>query len=307
MHASKTYHLTNLKRSLLGCLGGALVATPAMADAPIQLTDGSADVYISPDTASGVYDWVVSGQDHLEQEWWWLETGGVRLSLDELTLSGTSMPLANKAVTTYTNATVGYSVQVTYELTGGDFASGQSLLKEAVSIVNHTGSALEISLFLYSDFDLGGTAGDDEASLLGMNDDDFPFGTTVGWFQAYQSDSGNSQRTIINGKPLLGELGTGTSLVDKLNNTTLALDSSAGVVLPLTAGATELAEFGPVGPDDVAYAFQWDFNIANGDSAGVGVDKQLDVTPIPEPTTAVLGLLGLAALCRARSRRIARP
>jgi len=273
-----------------------MVALPGMALADVLLATNSATVSISPDTQAGVYDWTVSGQNHLNREWWWVQVGGDRFSLDALTLSGSSMLAVNRAITTYTDAVNGYSISITYELTGSDFASGNSLLKESLSIQNTSGSPLDISLFMYSDFNMGGTATGDSASLFGLNDSHFIFGDTMGWFEAGQSDGSDIHHAIYNGKPLLAEIGSASDLFNKLDTTLDPLSSDVTAELPLTSGSTNLVEFGPFATNDVAYAIQWDFNIGAYGSDGLGVDKSLQVVPIPEPTTAALCLLGLAAL-----------
>lgn len=292
-----------MRMRLLACLGVGVFVLPSTAVDPVQLTQGSSGVWIDPGTQAGVYDWIVSGQDHLEKQWWWVQVGGQRVSVDQLGALVVTPISANKVLTTYTDALNQFSIQISYELTGSDFASGQSLLKESVSILNNSGSALNLSLFMFSDFDLGGTAPAEGVSLLGMNDSVFPFGSTVGWFEARQSEVGNSHAAIFNGKPLLGELGDSSVILNKLNATINPLASSAGMVLSPTVGATALSTFGPVTPADAAYAIQWDFNIAGGGTAGVGVDKRLVVTPIPEPGSVALSLLGVTALLRFTVRR----
>ena len=300
MQAYKTVKETSFGTYVLGLAGVGIAASIATTNAQLlNLTDESASVTIQADSQAGVFAWNVSGIDHLAKEWWWLQVGGNRFSVDALPVA-TSTPDLNKAITTYTDAANGYTVEISYELTGSDFASGQSLLKESVSIQNTSGSPLDISLFMYSDFDLGGTASGDTASLFGINDSDFIFGDTKGWVEASQTDGLNSHGIIVNGFPLLGELDIFANTLNKLNLTTDPLNADASIVLAPTAGNPTVSEFGPQGPADMTYAFQWDFNIAAGDGDGIGVDKSLDVTPIPEPATAALGLLALAALFRAR-------
>jgi hypothetical protein len=284
---------------MTGCAVLLVAAVPnASAVVPVELTDGSSKALIDPASQAGVFDWVVGGQDQLEKQWWWIQTGGQRVSLDALGVSSVSQPALNRATVTYGGPAGAYSVQVSYELTGTGGGSAEALLKESVVIANASGAPLNISLFLYSDFNLGGTA-DDSVSLWGMNDSSPPFSSTVGWFEAQQSDALASHGAIFNFRPRLGELGLGSGILDKLNNTTAALASNAGSVLPPTIGASGLSEFGPVGPGDAAYALQWDFTIAANNSAIVGVDKRVSV--VPEPTVAALGMVGLAALLVRRS------
>jgi hypothetical protein len=53
---------------------------------------------------------------------------------------------------------------------------------------------------------------------------------------------------------------------------------------------------GAVGPGDVTWAFQWDFQLAAGDSFIISKDKYLNVTIIPEPSTLGFVALGLAVV-----------
>ena len=298
MQASKTTKLLGFKSFVLACLCVGLTLTLAMeAQAVVQLTDGTSVVNIDPDTQAGVRDWLVGGEDQLFQQWWWVEVNGSRFSIDAIGSPVVSNPSADKASAIYTDLVNGFVLEIAFELAGT--ASNQSLLKELVTIRNTSGNNLDISLVMYSDFDLAGTEGGDTASLLGLNDSVFPFGSTVGWERATQADGAYSHSAIWNGLPRLGELDFYNNTLTKLTSTLNPLSDDAGVVLPPTVGATSLSEYGPLGPGDTTYAIQWDFSLPAGASDGVGVDKRL-VTP--EPTTALLSLVGLAMLLRLRKR-----
>ena len=66
------------------------------------------------------------------------------------------------------------------------------------------------------------------------------------------------------------------------------------------SSATDLSDSSAsFGPADFTAAFQYDFSIAAGESAGNGVGS---ITPVPQPSTALLVMLGLAGLAR-RPRR----
>ena len=54
------------------------------------------------------------------------------------------------------------------------------------------------------------------------------------------------------------------------------------------------------GPGDVAWAFEWSDNVAAGNSLNIYKDKDLSISPVPEPTVAALLALGLGAVGFAR-------
>jgi hypothetical protein len=56
---------------------------------------------------------------------------------------------------------------------------------------------------------------------------------------------------------------------------------------------------GPVGPGNVTWAFEWDFTIAPGSSVGISKDEQVE--PFPEPSAFSLFALGF--LCWVFCRR----
>jgi hypothetical protein len=57
---------------------------------------------------------------------------------------------------------------------------------------------------------------------------------------------------------------------------------------------------GPVGPGDVTWAFEWDLSIVPGSSAVISKDKFVQLSLIPEPSSLLLGVVGLLVLARKR-------
>jgi hypothetical protein len=163
-----------------------------------------------------------------------------------------------------------FSVEVRYLLTGGTPASLDSDLVEVLRIQNlSTTQPLDFHFFQYVDFDLGGTASDDTVSVLGSP------GNTVRQRDALLQLS----ETVVTPAPSRYEVtGLANSLLAQLTDgLPTNLSNSAG---PLTG--------------DAAWAFQWDFTLAPGDSYLISKDKNL--SPIPEPATAWIAIASTAAL-----------
>lgn len=300
MHTNKNQERL-IKRCLLGFVGAGVVLSPTGALAnDISLTSGNCVVRIDPVSQAGVYDWTCGPTDHLEKEWFWLQVNGQRFSVDALGAPSILNQTANAVTTLYTDLINHYSIEISYTLTGASGGGAEPLLKEAVTIYNNNGAALDISLFLYTDVNLGGVPGGQTASLHGLNDSSI-FGSNVGWFEASQTDGLSGHTAIFSGKPQLGELGVGTATLDKLNGSLLDLNADAGAVLSPTSGATGLQEYGPNGAGNATWAVQYDFLIQSGDSDGMGIDKRLQI--VPEPTAGILGLSGLAVLFYSRRRK----
>jgi hypothetical protein len=270
---------------LYGILGvGAAVLSSS---AQVDLIEGNTKVSINPTAQAGMYDWIVDGQDYLAQQWLWYRvgSGGPEFSLDSLTYAGGSQPLPDQAILNYTSTS--FDVQLTYALTGGSVGSGVSDVAESIKIINNTASALDFHLFLYSDFDMAGTALGDTVTSVTY----FPYGSSPGYNSVTQVEGADLNQTTFGTFANRAEAGLSTTILGKLN------DGSSTDLLNAVGG------FGPVTSADMSYAFQWNLSIAAGASKTITVDKRLDIVPIPEPTTAALSLLGLAALFHASRRR----
>ena len=251
--------------------------------AQVVLTDGNAQVDINPQSQAGVYNWTVDNQDYLAKQWFWYRVGNTReSSIDTLSLSAVTLNGLNQAKLDY--AGTGFNLEVTYSLLGGTAGSGASDLAEQVKIINtSSSSALDFHLFLYTDFDLGfnGTPAGD--TLTGITWSQFPV-SSPGYRSATQIDGLDLQQTTLGSFADRAEADFFATTLNRLND---------GVATTLTSAGSSVA---PLGPGDVTYTFQWDINIAAGSSEVIGIDKRLDVTPIPEPTTATLSLLALVGL-----------
>ncbi len=271
-----------LRRRLAGSVCGVMGVGAAVlsSTAQVVLTDGNSVVNLNPSAQAGVYDWFVDGQDYLAKQWLWYRVGSsAETSIDTLNLLGVIPTGTTQAKSSY--AGLGFNLEVTYSLLGGTAGSGVSELAEQIKIINNSGSSLDFHLFLYSDFELAGTAAGD--TVTSVNWSPFPI-SAPGYSSATQVDGLDLQQTTF---------GTFANRAEAtLLPTTLIHLNDAGPSTLLNSGAN----FGPVGPGDMTYAFQWDLTIANGGSKTIGVNKRLDIVPIPEPTSIALAFLGLAGL-----------
>jgi hypothetical protein len=251
-------------------MAGAALA-PAHA-ATINLTDGNSSVTIDTSTPTeptgqrGVTSWIVDGIEQLFTQQWWIGTSSVagQLALDQLTFTGSS-PLTptNYVQLNFTGA--GFAVSATYSLLAGTPGSHTSDLGEAFRVTNTSDSSLTFRIYLYSDFDLGGSALNDTVQIFGLH-------------HANQTGKGWIADTVLIPDAKYAE-------ANLYHNT---LDSLVGAASYTLNGA-----LGPVS-GDATWAFEWEKTLAPGGSFLLSLDK--NITPIPIPPSALLlgsGLLGL--------------
>lgn len=264
--------------SLQTCLVSAvlLAATTAGFAVPATLVDGNSSAVIDASSQSGMSSWLVDGINQMHQQWFWYGIGtGQEFSIDTISAPVVTQSSANFLTTTYANSSL--SVRVDYTLTGGTLGSGNSSIRESLTIVNTSAAAYTLHFFQYSDYDLNGT----------------PFGDTVTlgknvaglWNEAVQT-KGNIVLTENNVAPgaTHGEAGAVPGILNRLNNST----------------ETTLLDFaGPVGPTNACWAFQWDATLDPGATLVISKNKFIQV--VPEPAAAALLFFGLAGLAwRAR-------
>jgi len=277
------------RRSVLTVAIAALIAISVATQAPAQpitLTSGNSVVEIDPDTSDGVYSWTIMGVPHLAQQWFWIRTdieelddnGGLyydrEYSIDEISAPSVSQPTPNIAVLVYDDENI--TVEVTYILVSGPGLLAADLA-ETVKITNNMEEEIEIDFFQYSDFDLGGTEGDELVSIMG--------GSTAVQFDLVAGYA--MSETIVGNNPELSEVGIYSDTLDKLEDDGID-DLDASTVL--------------VGPDDLTWAFQWKERLLlPGEALVIGKDKLIEA--IPEPGSALVLVAGLAGLASRRRRR----
>lgn len=168
-----------------------------------------------------------------------------------------------------------FSAALTFEVF--DTGTNQGNLFQNMRVYNTSGADLTIDVFHYSDFDLGGTAGNDRATV-GSNPDGIQINLTDPTQTAPVIGYGANAYQVTQYAQLLAEL------------TDTGVDN-------LTSGAP------PSGNRDMTVGFQWSVTIAAGSyrdfMTQFGSNAPLldpTVTVVPEPGTAILMGLGLLLL-----------
>jgi len=243
----------------------------------VQLYDLNSHVEFETDSGQTV--WLVDKVSQLKQQWFYYRLDGMT---EELPLSGLGY-FNHKAVdanfnpgddtlTVIYGQPAGFSITLAYLLNGGLGHSLKSDLVETITFHNLTGQAVHLQFFQYCDFDLGGTSDDDIVAIVNPN--------TV-----RQSDALIMvAETVLTPVPVHSEVGVYDSTLLKLND----------------AGVTTLdGTTGPIGPDDVTWAFQWDITVPVGGTVQISKDKNIT----PEPATLALMALGGLGLVLSRKRR----
>ena len=266
--------LTKMKRplsSLLAVLFLVLVAALAapQAQADVILTSGNSQVTIDPTSQAGMCSWTVNGTEQMYQQWFWYRVGstGPESSIDTLSAPGIVKSGTDQVDLTYTGNLM--SVLVRYTLTGGSTSAD---VAETIKVTNTSASNLALHFFQYSDFDLNGTDVGDTAQIYA------PLHNTV-----IQSEGTLAvAETVVTPRPSHYQVGFYPDLI-----------------LSLTDGdPTTLGDIGgPLGPGDLDWAYQWDVDLASGESFLISKDKLVSAVPIPPAAilfgTGLLGLVGI--------------
>jgi hypothetical protein len=247
-------------------------ATRAQA-AILTVTDLNTTVQVDSSDQRGMFNWTVDGVNQMFQQWFWYRVGNTAEAAIN-TLTPTAAAVAGRnIVTNYSGA--GFTVEVTYLVTGGTANSGTSDVAETIRIINTSNAPLDFHFFQYSDFDLCGNAGGETATFVNANTVD-------------QTDIAGCHlsETVVTPDATHREAGIFANTLGKLND---------GV-------ATTLVDNNTSGFGDATWAFQWDVLLGINGTLIISKDKHLSA--IPEPASLFLlgsGLLGgLKAVRRRR-------
>ncbi len=283
-------------------IAGVVIGTfHASAEATFTLTSGSSSVKVDPHSPAGTYDWLLGGANHLDRQWFWFRVNGedtAEKSVDTLSITSASQPSSDKATVFY-DSSGGYSpafqIDFSFTLTGG--AGDTADLLEDITIRNLSDTqTLNITFFQYADFDLNGLTAealDDSVTVPVQSDSDKPDFVNT----ATQTDTGSItlSETVTggSGNPDRFEVGAAATILGKLTDgdvDDLLYDATDGTQIAVGGGVT-----------DVAWAFQWDLEIAPNGVSSIGKDKILQV---PEPASIALVLAGaLVAMPGLRRRQ----
>jgi hypothetical protein len=266
-----------LKCSRAVLLPALLMSSSTLPAQIVTLEDGhsTASVRVNSDIAgpAGMFNWSVSGQNQLKQQWFWGRIGpsGPQFSIDTIGTAVSSQAETNMLKTLYDNGS--YGVEVNYLLKAGGV--GVADINESISVYNHTTDPLNFYLFQYSDFDLGGTGGGDEV--------------WIGEYNAIQQEGMNG---IVEG--ILDPSATAFEAnVFGGPGSTLSRLATPGIVL----NGVDYAA------GNVTWAYEWNLEVAANSKVDIFKDKLVQITVIPEPSTLALVALSLGLWGMARRRQ----
>lgn len=275
------------KTALLFAMASAL--TPIPASAIGSVTAGGVTWAYTNDFATSAGDTVnvsltgASASDMAFESWWFFRVSGGTF---EQAFANPNIELYNGSVGSlvFANPTGSglFNAALSFEVF--DNGAGGNLFQN-LHINNTSGAALTIDVFHYSDFDLGGDAGNDTVTL----------GSNPSGIQLNQSDGTSTA-------PIIG-YGANTFRVSRYSQMLTDLTDN---------GLTNFTNNGlPLNNRDVTVGFQWTVTIAAGSQrdfltqfASNAALLPQNATVVPEPGLAVL--MGLGLLLMATPPREAR-
>lgn len=241
-----------------------------------NLTDTNTSAKVVANNPIGMEDWTIEGIEQVVTNTYLWRVGdtGTADFLQNLALTGSNLVTNQFLMLTYTNASLGFAVDITYFLSGG---TANYDLAEVVRVRNIGSNSLDFRLFQYNDYDLLSTKANDLVERTNSSLID-------------QSDGILTIHDVIEGTAPVPEF-------SQLGLPFLAsITGTAGYNLNTAAGAgIGQAFFG-----DAAYAFQWNRVLGSGQNFTISTNK---IAFAPEPGTFVAMGLGALVLLGRRRRR----
>ena len=273
--------------TLIGTATIAFLGQPFLAGASLYtIAGGNASVSIDPSSPALMNQWLVDGQNVLDQQSFWFRVGSGSKAVPFSFVGSSTTQIAgfpSYLTTTYTGT--GFSMQVNYLLSGGSPGSGTADLSEQIKVQNTSSTALVFHFYQFSDFNTRNLR--NPSVNLGHNLRGL-FGEALVSGDGTPVSRENLDTSVAPGANE-GEANNG-------NNTIESLTSVPNYML--NNNTTSL------GPNPT-WAFEWDFTNAPGST--FIISKDLNVAGmVPEPGTFGLFGLGLIGLAIATRRKTAR-
>jgi MYXO-CTERM domain-containing protein len=273
--------LTPTHTTIAAVLAALAICLPAARAQIVTLHDGNSSASVNLGSQAGMSQWMINGQNQLNQQWFWYRVGNSSGQHSIDTIGGlTHVENANSVDATYNHGD--FSIELTYTLSGGAAGGNDwtSDITENITINNLTGSTLDFHFFQYSDFALAGSTGGETASIF----------QNGGFFSRAKVVKAANQLSETIDQPLANraEADLASNTRDRLNGGFYNLNN--------------VLNSGPDATLDATWALQWDFTIDPNGSVDVIKDKKLSVAPVPEPGAVSFALLGLAAFFLRRNR-----
>ncbi|MEM8957711.1 MAG: calcium-binding protein [Pseudomonadota bacterium] len=180
----------------------------------------------------------------------------------------------------------GLDAVVDYRLTGGPEGSRSAILSRSVTLTNTADTPISLTLFDYTDLDIRFNPQDqlDQATLI-----------APGVIETVSANSPIVITTTVTPTPDAHQITDFLTLyfaffLDQDGPTALTDTPALGEPFPVPAG-------------DNAFAFEWGFDLAAGESVTVSQTSVLAPVPLPAAAALLLSGLGAFAALRGRGRR----
>lgn len=263
--------------AVLACGAFAQVGTGFTLSGP----EGSFEQIDSPTSGTvlsmaGANHYLWESPDNANEVWWWYRVEGVN-SREMAFHNATHTEVGGTTATTYFVPSDGFKSEIHY-FHDGPFHSISAIMK------NVSQSTLTVSLFLFHDYDMFGTAANDAIGLEPGEPDSYAWYDTVGGTGAYPFFWRAEHEFFVKHSRVIGDA-----------NEIHALLTDGDADNLETSGINFL------GPGDLAVAHQWTAAIDPGHS--LWASNRITLVPEPNCVTALtFGLLGLGALRLRRHR-----